>query len=161
MIVHGNIYNIKNGDVYYLKDEQGAEIAKFEVKDVVRSLMDSGVCSITGMCYQANAWAMDPETEKYTTGDNWTFVARGYFKFDACTSWNYFGEDYPIDGDSYYHHCGPECLVEHLRAHCFLWKLMGMLMDTKSCSCYSDNQELNQIIELMLDGYSIVKEETK
>lgn len=47
------------------------------------------------------------------------FVADVYFKWDACTHWNFYGEDYPTDKDSYYHLCGLGGIISHTNAMIF------------------------------------------
>ena len=155
---------VQKGDIYYLKDSKGCQIAKFEVTDdPIYSSVSDTPCSVVGNCYTALGWTMDPKTGKYTLADDWEFFVKGYFKWDSCTHWYYCGEDYSPDGygdkDGYYHICGPEILVEHMRAKCFVWKLMGDIMTDNCDGYYTENEKLNQIIETMLDGYSIVKEE--
>lgn len=158
---------VQKGDIYYLKDEEGRQVVKFVVEEVRHSPFGKEPTSIDGKCYVACGWTMDPLTEKYVIADDWEFFIDGYFKWDSCTHWHYYGEDYIPDGsgdkDGYYHICGPHCLHEHMLAQCFIWKLMEQCMhsDSTTSNYYSEYEKLNKIIDMMLDGYSIVKEDSK
>ena len=146
------------GDVYYLIDDRDGYInAKFEQTD---DFME-------GNCYSAYSW--------YEGGvpDGWEFFASVYCKWDSCTHWRFKGEDYnPEDKsehDSYYHICGSYTLLNHVRLMCFIWKIAPMIISEDHFYKYNkfdgsyirdeyfDSEEIKQLTELMLKGYTIKK----
>ena len=144
---------------YYLTDETGYVVAKIEATDVDRCLI--------GKCYSAISWsAYDPSD----VGD-WHFVADVYCKFDSCTHWNFYGEDYDpetnTESDSYYHICGPECFKEHIMNMCFVWKVAEMVLkdyygnDPVYVECIEENYEVNgftgKLVDMMLKRCLITK----
>lgn len=147
------------GDVYYLKDNNGQIGYKFVVGD-------DDFC-LQGKCYEAYSWNMDGTPYEYS------YVAGVYCKWDACTHWYFRGEDYETEGeaDSYYHLCGGYSFMGHIIAMCFVWKLAEQIISdcehTKSLHVsgyihdeYYDHERIKQLIELVLNGYEIVKGES-
>lgn len=138
----------KTKKVYYLNDSDGMIIAKFEFE---------ADPSIIGKCWSAIGWIGDDDTPV-----EWEFVADVYCKWDGCTHWNFWGEDYDpeIDNkeekDSYYHLCGCHCFANHIRYMCFIWKVSEMVL-SKSVGTddYYDSEEIKNLIELMLKDYTI------
>lgn len=136
------------GDVYYLKDttDHNRIAAKFVV--------ENDDYALTGKCYDAVSW--------YSDGSpcDFHYVADVYCKFDACTHWYFYGEDYdPESGgekDSYYHLCSTYGFNDHIRCMCFVWKLAHQLVDL---DCYYFEDELTeQLVDMMLKDYFIQKE---
>ena len=151
------------GDIYYLKTkDDGMVTHKFEV--------DGDDFCLEGRCYEAYSWEMDNTPYEYS------FVADVYCKWDACTHWRFYGEDYKPDAeidekeqDSYYHLCGGGSFRNHIRAMCFVWKLAEQIIAkdpwTNSNNTakyvhdeYYDHESIKKLIDLVLDGYEIVKE---
>lgn len=145
---------------YYLRNDNGYTVSKIEVTDNDRCLI--------GNCYQAVSWSTDK------TPLDWHFVTGVYCKFDGCTHWNFFGEDYDpeIYGqgdkiDAYYHICGPECFIEHIRNMCFVWKVAETILvdcyaDDVYTQCIRENYEVDgftgELVDRMLKGCMITKE---
>lgn len=144
------------GDIWYLKDKNDNNriIAKIEFTD--------DYC--TGKCFEAYSWSLDGTPWDYH------FVADFYCKWDGCTHWWFKGEDYDENIsdslDSYYHLCGAESFVSHVRMMCFAWKVscMNLIRDEHYKNLKVDiaheyfNTDTNALIKLMLEGYLIEKE---
>ena len=149
------------GDVWYLRhtEDNNSIVAKIEITE--------DYCA--GNCYKTCSW----------NGDNnepvdWHYVTGFYCKWNSCTHWYFRGEDYDKEFteslDSYYHLCGSPCFADHIRNMCFVWKVASMILierhkDSKYLKSeitdnYFDNGT-TKLIELMLDGYTIEKEEKK
>lgn len=146
------------GDIYHLKDRDGMAGFKFVVEN-------DDFC-LQGKCYEAYSWLMNGAPYEYH------FVAGVYCKWDACTHWYFYGEDYDPetgdDKDSYYHLCGGYSFIGHIIAMCFVWKLAEQIISesehTKLHSLsgyindeYYDHARIKQLVELVLNGYEIVK----
>lgn len=145
------------GDVYYLLDSDGRIQAKFEQNDDFMS----------GNCYECVGWYDEKKDGSYDTPCDWHFFAHVFCKWDACTHWHFFGEDYDSkkeNPDSYYHICGASCFTRLVTMMCFLWKLSPMIINEcdKETTDYTNEEyyetdEIKRLIETMLDGYTIVK----
>lgn len=159
---------------FYLKNQHGLIVSKIEATNITRCLM--------GNCYSASSWGVNIGSDYYEIA--WEFVAEVYCKFDGCTHWYFFGEDHDPELrthdneiDSYYHLCGPECFIEHIRNMCFIWKVAEMAMvesyddydggehlisDTMYSEMIQENYEVNgftgEIVNKMLKGFTITKE---
>lgn len=149
------------GDIWYLKDKNDDDriVAKIEFTD--------DYC--TGDCYEPYSWYGDD------TPAEWHYVACFYCKWDSCTHWWFRGENYDVEidgsGDSYYHLCGTHCFTNHIRNMCFVWKVAAMTLVESHKRNYRDlakdicrdyfDKNTTKLIELMLDGYVIEKEEKK
>ena len=135
---------------YFLRDKDDLVVAK----------LDLTTCeghAIIGECYTGLGLIGDTN-ELY----DMDFHSRVYCKFDACTHWSFYGEDYEKDlnnPDSYYHLCGTETFVPHIRAMCFVWKVAEIVTDQSYINYYTDGETCSKLVELMLDGYTIEKKE--
>lgn len=141
------------GDVYYLINSDGYTTCKFEFTDDY----------MTGVCYECYTWDTHKNPLEYH------YVADVYCKWDSCTHWWFRGQDYDSgDNDSYYHLCGSGCFTDHIRAMCFVWRLAAMTLikdENYSKSLkpdiaryYIGDDKTRQLVSLMLDGYTIKKE---
>lgn len=148
-------------DTYYLMDSNGLIVAKFEQDEDYMS----------GKCYECTSWVENVSTGIYDVPCDWSFVAKVFCKFDACTHWYFYGENYDAETneeqDSYYHLCGPDCFARHIRYMCFIWKLAPMIMskydDLKDSigyinDMYFENKDASELVETMLKGYTIKRE---
>lgn len=150
------------GDIFYLKDPTGQITHKFVIDE-------DSYFSLMGKCYEAYSWSMSGKPLEYH------FVTDVYCKWDSCTHWYFYGEDYDPDTeyekDSYYHLCGGYSFMNHITAMCFVWKLAEQLI-TKYRSkdnykysrnytngAYYDHERIRRLISTVLDGYEIVKGE--
>jgi hypothetical protein len=134
-------------DKYLLKHKSGRIIANFVVEN------DDGC--LMGKCYEE--------------GSDERFIVDVYCKADACTHWRFWGEDYclgvPGNYGSYYHLCGSHCFTHHITAMCFVWKLAADILSNSMPERaaeihddYFDHERIGKLVDLMLDGYEIVKE---
>jgi hypothetical protein len=146
------------GDTYYLVDCDGRIVAKFEQDKEYMS----------GACYECTSWVENGSTGNYDTPCDWSFVARVYCKYDACTHWYFCGEDYDAETneelDGYYHLCGAYFFTRHIRHMCFIWKLAPMIISEDPYfkehmayidEGYFDSDEIKNLVETMLKGYTI------
>ena len=151
------------GDIYYLKNKSDGMVShKFEVSD-------DDFC-LNGQCYEAYAWELNGAPCEYS------FVAGVHCKWDACTHWYFYGEDYKPDvddinekeQDSYYHLCGGYSFMRHITAMCFVWKLAEQIITKDPWTIkhnnagyihdeYYDHERIKQLVDLVLNGYEIVK----
>lgn len=142
---------------YYLK-ERGTHriIAKYDITELTKG-------AVYGYCYNAVRWVLDDEDDDPVC---WDFVADTYLKFDACTHWWFNGESFDPDQDAkthdneinpYYHICGPELLLSHVRCMCFVWTVARELVDVDDY--YDSNTKINELMTMMLEDYTIVKKE--
>ena len=149
------------GDIYYLKDHNGHISHKFVVDD-------DDFC-LEGRCYEVVTWNADWSPYEYD------FVADVYCKWDACSHWRFYGEDYNPDAeldekeqDSYYHLCGGHSFGNHIRAMCFVWKLAEQTLTKHPRTIATENvgythesyyelEYVEQLVEAALNGCEIVK----
>lgn len=141
------------GDIYCLiRKSDGRVIARFEQTEEYMS----------GHCYIGDGAG-------YDSGDD--YFAHVFCKWDSCTHWWFEGERSFVDennkvknNDAYYHLCGSEWFINHIRVMCFIWKLAADILSEDEVykeyvlSEYFDTDEIKKLVELMLDGYEIEKE---
>lgn len=139
---------------YYLKDESGYIIAKFELVDE---------SWFTGSCYECVGWGGDNHSPF-----DWLYHSGITSKSDSCSHWYFRGEDYTPETedseDSYYHLCGSGCFENHIRLMCFVWKLaMDFYINYNKTRGYDTKYPKEdydtELIEFMLKGYEIIEEE--
>lgn len=94
---------------YYLKDEDGYIVSKIELLE-----KDFFVAKV----YECYEWDMNKNPI------NWDFHSEVIIKYDACSSWNFYGENYESEKDEingYYHLCdSPHTFVIIMS---FVWKV--------------------------------------
>ena len=103
---------------------------------------------------------------------SYEFIADIYAKWDACTHWDFYGEDYDGEDenkDSYYHICGPYCLERMFLAMTFAWEICRRIhlniakeegyASEHYDSHYKASDKINKMIEKMLEDFEI--EETE
>ena len=141
-------------DTYYLVDEMDDSIVgKFEVDT-------ADDCHVTGNCYSATAWTSDNQPIE------WGFVSDVYCKWDSCTHWNFRGEDYDPEinknepGNNYYHLCGEEVFINHIRMMCFVWMVVTIIMekyrqDRVVSHQYLEDDNTALLVHSLLNGYKI------
>lgn len=118
--------------------EKGYCIAEFRKKGV------SDFC-IEGDLYQVNSWSGDNNEPT-----DYNFISSVYMKFDACSHFHFYGEDYigkdtaEDDKDSYYHICGDNGYFVFIKAITFVY-----LIATK-CIKGFDVEEFEKILSLNL-----------
>ena len=153
------------GDRYFLRRNDGTIVGIFEVDS-------DDYHSVIGKCYEPYSWFTDVDLPCESH-----FFANVYCKWDSCTHWNFYGENYDPELeetspglDSYYHICGEHCLHNHVRLMCFIWKLVSDIMTInrrKAGSDFSDFSDVTEeyfgcpltkdLCELMLRGHDIEK----
>lgn len=139
---------------YYLKERGTCRIvAKYDITEITKG-------AVYGYCYEAVSWNLEDEV-----GD-WLFVADTYLKFDACTHWWFNGSDFDpvLDANThdneinpYYHICGPEDLLSHIRCMCLAWTIARELVDIDDY--YASHIKFNELVSMVLEDYIIVKKE--
>ena len=86
------------------------------------------------------------------------FIAEVHWKWDFCTHWRFYGEDYnkclgdEAEKDSYYHICSDHS--DYIRMFAFIRKLMYTLLGDEQ-TWYSDEDK--ELDELVLKGFEIVE----
>lgn len=144
------------GNIYKLIDSRGYVVSWIEFTD--------DYC--TGVCYEPFSWNPDkPGDHRHCES---SYVCDFYCKPDGCTHWWFRGEDYDSkitkEFDSYYHLCGTDTFMQHIRSMCFVWKvaaMVGIKDDNKYKTYIAENyfnHQINELIKLMLTGYEIKKE---
>lgn len=99
--------------VYYLVDSNDFVESKF--------VLEREEC-FEGNLYVAIRNYPDEPFDKQV--EEWDFLARLYIKWDGCSGWEFFGDDYCRGyNDSSYHLCGFYCYERFFRAMCFAWKI--------------------------------------
>lgn len=146
----------EKGDVYQLRDKETGYI------DAIFEITRAGSASLDGILKEVTCWDSDDKTPI-----EYDFIADIYFKWDSCTHWWFRGEDYIYTGDDttkgdidgYYHLCGPQCFMSHIRNMCFAWKVAGeLLADPRETGDHLneyDPKYIKELTELMLKDYEI------
>lgn len=121
---------------------------------MVEAVFNVDTVEHTGVCKRGRAWEID-----HPVPFEWELVAEIYFRFDGCTHWHFWGEDWEgteETADSYYHICGSTCLLSMMRYMAFVWTVCGKLQNEWSREeFYLDDKRLNHLIESALEGYEI------
>ena len=145
---------------FHLKDSDGYVVAVFDIEEADKH-------SVIGKCWTPTRWRCSDDQHNKEPLES-DFLARVYMKWDSCTHWHFNGEDWSEKGDevdAYYHLCGPNIFVNHIRAMCFVWKVAADLIIASSDNqfdseeFYFDDKKIKPLIELMLDGYTIERVE--
>ena len=125
---------------FYLKDKEGYIKSEINIKEADKH-------SISGECIDYCSWSCDEKIP-----GEYHYFASFIIKWDSCSHWNFYGEDYPEDKDSYYHICGGSCGEEFLQSFSFIWKVAQMLLD-------NNYFEMPNYIDYILKDFTI--EESK
>lgn len=127
---------------YWLKDSDDCPIFEVEIK-----MLEDYYCDFT--IYEATSWECD-NSDIYQK----KFIANVHWKWDFCTHWNFYGEDYLTDGDndSYYHICGDHS--NWIRMFAFIRKLMYSILGDEQ-NWYSDKDK--ELDEVVLKDYEIME----
>lgn len=146
---------------YYLRDnDDNRVVAKIDL-----DMKTSNQYCLSGNCYNATAWLCS-DNENFEIHE-WEFVAGVYCKWDACTHWYFYGEDYnpeseDSDKDSYYHLCGAHRFAEHILGMCFVWRVAELWMcENRPANGCEYTREVYQeagvkeLVDRILEGYSI------
>lgn len=109
--------------IYYLKDKDNYIYAKFELEVEDR---------FQGKAYECVSRDMN------NNPIDWLFQCEVYAKWDGCSHWWFYGEEYPKESDSYYHICSS--FQTFIRIMCFVWKIAGEyhIKDLKARNCNTD-----------------------
>ena len=129
-------------------------------------LTDGEKPCVNGHCYEVTGWSFENKEPV-----NLHYLAGIYAKWDACTHWYFFGEDYDPEWndetkeiDGYYHLCGEGSFVRHIRLMCFIWKVISQLIGDLYPIIGDKNNYFglditSELVELMLKDCEIVKVE--
>ena len=134
---------------YYLRDNEGYKIAKFEIEDDERPVY------LEGDVYEAVAWECTDSKEPI----EWAYHSGVSIKFDGCSHWYFSGEDYQgksEEVDAYYHLCGTEQIKAHIVVMCFVWEIARQYFEDTYDGVFDD-----AFINETLKDYRIIKEDKK
>ena len=131
--------------MYRLIDEHGYPIYEFRIKDKDEYL--------DGTLWEIYGWDADKNPSSYN------FMADVGMKWDLCSHWNFYGEDYykfedgeETEKDSYYHICGAYSYINFMKAMSFVCELGKM--NIECC----DNKEFDKVLSLnLLKGCKIIE----
>ena len=132
--------------IHYLKDSDGFPIFEVEIEK-----LDEYTCDF--IIYKPTSWECD-NSDIYEK----KFIAEVYWKWDFCTHWWFYGEDYDkslgdeAEKDSYYHICSDHS--DYIRMFAFIRKLMYSLLGDEQ-DWYNDKDK--ELDELVLKGFEIVE----
>ena len=135
-----------NEQIYWLKNSNGCPIFEVEIEK-----LNEHTCDFT--IYRATSWEID-----YSDIYEKKFIAKVYWKWDFCTHWWFYGEDYDkslgdeAEKDSYYHICSNHS--DYIRMFAFIRKLMCSLLGDEQ-GWYSDKGK--ELDEFVLKGFEIVE----
>jgi len=117
--------------------------------------------SLHGILLEVTSWSSN-DLKNYTIPSDTDFIANIYIKWDGCSHWSFYGEDYMNDKeheddvDGYYHICGFDSYVKFMRSMVFGYQLaidkLGNDFD-KNIEI-PEYEKFKQCINL-LDGYEI------
>lgn len=88
------------------------------------------------------------------------FVTSVYYKFDYCSHWHFYGQDY-LDGDkdSYYHLCGIQSINNFQRTISFINRIFERLVIKRMTD---ERDEISDNIDnVLLEGYTIEEVDSK
>ena len=131
---------------YHLKDSNGCPIFGVEIEKLEKYFCDF-------IIYKAISWESD-----YSDIYEKKFIAKVHWKWDFCTHWWFYGEDYDeslvdeTEKDSYYHICSG--ISDWIRLFAFTRKLMHSLLGDEQDWYDEKDKELD---ELVLKGFEIVE----
>lgn len=92
-----------------------------------------------------------------------SFVANGYIKFDGCSHFNFYGQDFKnketTNPDSYYHLCGFDSMRGFIRNISFMWELAiqnidELIIELGEANEFIDFRDSSQV----LYDYKIIEE---
>lgn len=132
---------------YYLKYSNGCPIFEVEIEK-----LDEHFCDFT--IYKAISWDNDSSHNIHKK----KFIAEVYWKWDFCTHWCFYGEDYDkslgdeTEKDSYYHICSDHS--DYIRMFAFIRKLMYSILGDPQDWYNEKDKELDEVV---LKGYEIVE----
>ncbi len=124
---------------------------KYPIFEVEIEKLEEYYCDF--IIYQATSWASDC-SDIYEK----KFIAEVHWKWDFCTHWWFYGEDYDkslsdeAEKDSYYHICSG--ISDWIRLFAFIRKLMYSILGDPQ-NWYSDKDK--ELDELVLKGFEIVE----
>ena len=127
---------------YWLKNSDGHPIFEVEIK-----MLEDYYCDFT--IYEAISWETD-----YSNIYEKKFIADVHWKWDFCTHWWFYGEDYDksTEKDSYYHICSG--ISDWIRLFAFIRKLMYSILGDEQNWYSNKDKELDEIV---LKDYEIVE----
>lgn len=126
-------------------------IDRDECVKAIYELSTVNEASVIGNIYTICGWEID-----FKTPIDKIFFAEAYIKWDGCSHFNFFGEDY-TEGDketvnSYYHICGIYSYLEFMRTMLFGYEVMAHYVGDNIL----EKEEYKEIKELnLLKEYSI------
>ncbi|TVX86042.1 hypothetical protein [Paenibacillus agilis] len=145
------IYEKEQGHTYLMA---GNQVVAIFVPDETDAKMENGV---SGNIYEVTAWE---------TGDipfELDFFCRFSVKWDGCSHFWFFGNEYTVEKgmepqmEAYYHICGAEYFVKHMRLMAFAYELKVLKAGMNERFVH-ENKDYESLKALgLLNGYTIVK----
>lgn len=134
---------------FYLKGKDGYIYCKFEPKSDEY---------FEGTAYDCVSWSCPDKKPA-----EWLFHSEVSCKWDGCSHWWFFGENYngnyEESADGYYHICSQ--FESFITTMCFVWRLARDFLRKKHPELREDiDEEFNlKIVDMMLENYEIIQEE--
>lgn len=133
---------------YYLKDKSNNKIiSRFDIKDATNTYLE-------GKCYNYWAWKENDYPCEYK------FFAEIGIKWDACSHWYFYGEDYEVESnpENYYHICGSYSFTEFITNMCFIWEVARRHFNKKDSKDFfiENNTKIRTLLENFNKDYEIV-----
>lgn len=121
--------------------------------------------SLNGILLEATSWRSD-NLKDYEIPSDTEFIASIYIKWDGCSHWRFYGQDYmndeehEDDKDPYYHICGFDSYIKFMRSMVFAYQLAIDKLGDNFDKHYEipEYEQFKQSINL-LDGYEIKETE--
>ena len=129
---------------YWLKDSNGCAVLEIDIEMLTKYLCDFTI-------YKPISWEMD------NTINTKKFIADVHWKWDMCTHWWFYGEEYNkscnnFEKDSYYHICSDHS--DYIRMFAFARKVMYLLLGDEQGWYNEKDKELDEVV---LNGYEIME----
>ena len=116
--------------------------------------------SLNGILLELTSWSGKSATD--IGNSDFNFIANIYLKWDGCSHFNFYGQDYVGDKeskqncDSYYHICGFNSYIKHFRSMVFAYQLAI----NKLGECFDSEYEIPEYNKFkksidLLEGYEI------
>ena len=98
---------------------------------------------IIGDLYSVEGWTAD-----FTIPTDYSFVTSAYIKWDGCSHFNFYGEDYSKgdkEKNSYYHICGKGSYYQFMLGIAFMYALGARYIEKADLDEFDDNEILRFI----------------
>ncbi|OME54017.1 hypothetical protein BSK59_15665 [Paenibacillus odorifer] len=145
------IYETKDNHTYLMT---GNRVSAIFIPDDSDAQNESG---ISGYIYEVVSWIADDTPWEID------FYCHFLIKWDGCSHFRFYGEDYTITNgmesrmEAYYHLCGASSFIQHMRLMAFAYELK-VVKCGMSKTLNGEEKDYEAIKALgLLNGYTIVK----